>query len=140
MSKETLPIGLQIVAEARQWIDTPWRHAGREKGVGVDCVGLLIGVARDLGLHNYDNRNYSRIVSPALLRSELLQFLQPVSDRQPGDVLIVPIRGSYQHVIIWTGEGAVIDANERIGRVTEHRPFPEWRGTIASGEGLRWAL
>ena len=33
-----------IVAEAMSWIGTPYRHQGRTKGVGCDCLGLLLGV------------------------------------------------------------------------------------------------
>ncbi len=33
-----------IIAEARSWIGTPYRHQGRRKGVGCDCLGLVLGV------------------------------------------------------------------------------------------------
>ncbi|MGH6922560.1 MAG: NlpC/P60 family protein [Propylenella sp.] len=36
-----------IVAEARSWIGTPYRHQAALKGVGCDCLGLLIGVWRE---------------------------------------------------------------------------------------------
>ena len=35
-----------IVAEARAWIGTPYRHQASLKGVGCDCLGLLRGVWR----------------------------------------------------------------------------------------------
>ena len=35
-----------IVAEARDWIGTPYRHQASLKGVGCDCLGLLRGVWR----------------------------------------------------------------------------------------------
>ncbi len=34
----------RIVAEALSWVGTPYRHQGARKGVGCDCLGLLIGV------------------------------------------------------------------------------------------------
>ena len=34
----------QIIQTARQWLDTPYHHQARVKGVGVDCIGLVIGV------------------------------------------------------------------------------------------------
>jgi NlpC/P60 family putative phage cell wall peptidase len=44
----TAPTILQgrIVAEARSWIGTPYRHQASLKGVGCDCLGLLRGVWR----------------------------------------------------------------------------------------------
>ena len=35
-----------IVAEARSWIGTPYRHQGSLKGAGCDCLGLGRGVWR----------------------------------------------------------------------------------------------
>jgi len=37
-----------IVAEARGWIGTPYRHQASRKGVGCDCLGLVRGVWRAL--------------------------------------------------------------------------------------------
>lgn len=38
-----------IVAAARTWIGTPYRHQASIRGVGCDCIGLVRGVLRDLG-------------------------------------------------------------------------------------------
>ncbi len=38
----------KIVAEARQWIGTPYHHQASLKGVGCDCLGLIRGVWRAL--------------------------------------------------------------------------------------------
>lgn len=35
-----------IVAEARSWLGTPYRHQASLKGVGCDCLGLVRGVYR----------------------------------------------------------------------------------------------
>lgn len=35
-----------ILAEARSWIGTPYRHQASLKGVGCDCLGLVRGVWR----------------------------------------------------------------------------------------------
>jgi NlpC/P60 family putative phage cell wall peptidase len=35
-----------IVAEARSWIGTPYVHRGSLKGIGCDCLGLVLGVWR----------------------------------------------------------------------------------------------
>jgi len=36
----------EIVAEAMSWLGTPYRHQGARKGVGCDCLGLVLGVWR----------------------------------------------------------------------------------------------
>lgn len=38
----------RIVAEARGWLGTPYRHQASLKGVGCDCLGLVRGVWRGL--------------------------------------------------------------------------------------------
>jgi NlpC/P60 family putative phage cell wall peptidase len=37
-----------VVAEAMDWIGTPYRHQASRKGVGCDCLGLVRGVWRAL--------------------------------------------------------------------------------------------
>ena len=51
-----------IVTEARTWVGTPYHHQARLKGVGVDCAGLVIGVARalDLVAPAFDVAGYAR--------------------------------------------------------------------------------
>lgn len=41
----------KIIAIARSWIGTPYRHQASLKGVGADCLGLVRGIWREL----YDN-------------------------------------------------------------------------------------
>ena len=36
----------RIVAEARRWLGTPYRHQASLPGVGCDCLGLVRGVWR----------------------------------------------------------------------------------------------
>ena len=37
-----------VVAAARGWIGTPYRHQAATKGAGTDCLGLLRGVWREV--------------------------------------------------------------------------------------------
>jgi len=37
-----------IVAAARRWIGTPYRHQARTRGAGCDCLGLVLGVWEEL--------------------------------------------------------------------------------------------
>ena len=38
----------RVVAEARAWIGTPYRHGASCRGAGTDCLGLIRGVWRGL--------------------------------------------------------------------------------------------
>ena len=48
-----------VVREARSWIDVRRAHQGRTRA-GIDCVGLIIRVGKDLGILDYDTTNYQR--------------------------------------------------------------------------------
>lgn len=39
-----MPTSAEIVAEAKEWIGTPYIHQQRLKGRATDCVGLVIGI------------------------------------------------------------------------------------------------
>ena len=39
-----------VVREAKTWLGTPFHHQGRLKGVGVDCAGVIVCVAKELKL------------------------------------------------------------------------------------------
>lgn len=38
----------QVIAAARSWIGTPYRHQASLKGVGCDCLGLIRGIWREV--------------------------------------------------------------------------------------------
>ncbi len=77
-----------IVSEARSWLGTPFKHQGRVKGVGCDCIGLIAGVARALKLpsrqggwlHEYDRCDYPREPGGMQLQEMLERHLVSVKD------------------------------------------------------------
>lgn len=121
----------EVVAEARSWLGTPWAHQQRSKGVAVDCAGLVIGVARALGLvaADFDIGGYTRSPDGTLLeRCDTIMQRVAIEAMRPGDMLVVAtdaepahmgILGDYRH-----GGLSLIHASNRLGthsRVVEHR-------------------
>jgi len=39
-----------IVEVAKTYIGTPFHHLGRVKNIGIDCVGIILGVAEELNI------------------------------------------------------------------------------------------
>ena len=91
-----------VVAEARTWLDTPYVHQHRAKGHGVDCVGLVIGVARQLGIvaPDFDVNAYPRKPDGRTLLARCGEFMDPIRDEdvRPGHVLVLAFRKDPQHM------------------------------------------
>jgi len=132
-------LGTAIVMAARSWAGTPFRHAERTKGLGVDCAGLVLGVARELGLTDWDFRNYSRQVNCEFMRRQIELFCDPVEgEPEPGDLLLLAIHGHPQHLALYAGDGMMIHAHESAGMVVEHRFDEFWQRRL---RGIyRWRL
>src|SRR5260370_41141523 len=81
----------QIIAKTREWLGTPFRHQGRIKGKGVDCAGLVLSVAQELGVAlPYDEylKYDAYPTDDTVLRECRKQFREiPITDIRPGDIL-----------------------------------------------------
>ena len=125
-----LPISRQeVVSSARSWLDTPFHHQGRCKGVGVDCIGLVLGVARELALvpPDFEITGYARNPDGVSLMAHAERHMQPLpfAQMQAGDVVVVRfdrdpqhfgVLGNYLH-----GGLSIIHAAGAVGRVIETR-------------------
>jgi cell wall-associated NlpC family hydrolase len=92
-----------VVDCARGYLGTPWVHQHRAKGQAIDCAGLVICVARDLGLvpADFDITGYGTSPDGTLLQAcdGALQRIER-DVMQPGDVLALSFSTSPQHVAI----------------------------------------
>ena len=79
-----------IVAQARSWISVKWRHQGRSRE-GIDCAGLVIKVAHELGLTEFDTADYSRQATDETMLEMCREHLVEISrsDAGPGDVVVM---------------------------------------------------
>jgi NlpC/P60 family putative phage cell wall peptidase len=133
-----------IVAEARSWIGTPYRHRASLKGVGCDCLGLVRGVWRALlGEEPERAPAYSRDWAEATGEETLAQaarthLVEIAPDEfQLGDVLLFRYRAHYpaKHAAIVTASapGALalmVHAHDGAA-VTEVAIAPWWRRRLA---------
>jgi cell wall-associated NlpC family hydrolase len=98
-----VPSMLDIIPAARSYLGVPFYHAGRDRK-GIDCIGLIVCVAKDLGYQFKDDRNYAPGIYPDRMLTGMSQFSHEVDDRQPGDILVFGHRGLPMHCAIYTGE------------------------------------
>jgi len=99
-----------VVAEARAWIGTPFHHAARIKGAGVDCLMLLAEVYERVGVAGH-------IVPPFYVPDwhlhrdaeryleGLMRYARPIDgDPLPGDIALFRFGRTFSHgtiVIAW---------------------------------------
>lgn len=99
-----------IVNTARDYLGTPFHHAGRLPGVGMDCVGLPICIMRELGMiaADFDVPNYVVVPDGKTMLKLCREYLWPIQqiDTRVGDLVVfatdvypqhVGIIGNYQH-------------------------------------------
>lgn len=132
----------ELIEEARDWLGTPWKHQGRLKGVGVDCVGFVVEVARAVGvLEVNEAANYQRRPNGNTLRSEFDRHLArvPLVALRPGDVVLLASVDVADHVAL-VGDHpdglSLIHAYLPQRRVVEHRLDDQWRERIVSAYRL----
>lgn len=114
----------EIIKTAREWIDTPYHHQARLRGVGVDCIGLVIGVCWELKLIDFDYNNYNRTPDSTMMMQIIQEHCTSTDTPEAGDLLVFRIRRNPQHCGLMTDTG-IIHAYESVGKVVEH-PLDKW--------------
>lgn len=139
--------GSKISSQARTWIGTNFKHQGRVKKSpkskgGVDCIGLIVGLARELNLknengvqlHKFDVTGYSREPNGKLLKENFDKYLEEASEIEEGNVLLFKFVKFPQHVGIVgvhsSGEYSVIHSYLPTGKVCEHILTDKWKDNI----------
>lgn len=137
----------EVVAEARRWLDTPFHHQGRTRGVGVDCGGLIGGVAVALGIvpanwwqTTFDplHGGYGRQPSHGRLQAICEAFMERIDLDAAGlgDAVLMRFRAEPQHLGILAdyrhGGMSIVHALSSAGFVREHRFSAEWRACVVA--------
>jgi len=124
--------GMRVVESARAWLGVPYHHQGRSK-TGVDCIGLLIKVAHDLNLSDYDYTAYKETPDGKTLMLEASRMLSriPASKAIPGDLYVMRFRQDPQHFAIKTDTG-IIHALRGSGKVIETGIGEKWKSRIVA--------
>ena len=128
-----------IVAEARAWIGTPYRHQASRKGVGCDCLGLIRGVWRAvIGQEperappyapDWAEASHTEPLAQAALRHLIAVECTAFA---PGDVLLFRWRAGLtaKHAAIVTATDKMVHAHDGAA-VAEVAIAPWWRRRLA---------
>jgi cell wall-associated NlpC family hydrolase len=109
----------QIQTKAREFIGTPFKSQHRMKGPkgGVDCVGIVLLVAEELGIAykdtqemrglDYINYPIDGIGGFVLQECNKRLMAKPISQAKPGDVVVMRVPDVPCHAGILTDVGGV---------------------------------
>lgn len=136
-----------IVAEARKWVGTPYRHQGKLRGLSVDCVGLILGVGANTSLLHIGKAEwaefaaYSRTPNPRKMGRAMEAFLLPL-ELEPGELPPPGAIGWFgwrddmpMHLAImaeFEGRPTMIHAFSHVGKCVEHGFVSEWPERVVS--------
>jgi hypothetical protein len=118
--------GDRLASAARLFLGTPFKLHGRQPGIGLDCVGLLLASLDAIGIKAEGPKGYAlrnRSVThwfAAASKAGLIEVTAPV---EPGDVLLITTGPSQVHVLIAENEAKTIHAHAGLGRVVSE-PLP----------------
>ncbi|HEY8267920.1 MAG TPA: NlpC/P60 family protein [Xanthobacteraceae bacterium] len=110
-----------IIAEARSWIGTPYRHQASLKGMGCDCLGLVRGVWRALNGPEPEaapaySADWAEAGGKESLAAAAARHLVPVelADATPGDVLLFRWRAHLpaKHAAILVAADRIVHAHD----------------------------
>ncbi len=129
----------RIVAAARGWIGTPYRHQASRKHIGADCLGLVRGVwCEVMGCEPEQPPPYAPDWAEAqgieTLADAALRHLVPVENRvfRPGDVVLFRWNAASvaKHCAIVATPETMIHAHDGAA-VCEVALIPWWRRRLA---------
>lgn len=135
----------QIVAEARAWIGTPYRHQASLKGAGCDCLGLVRGVWRALYSTEPERPrpytpNWAEETGEETLRDAARRHMPELDATAlrrgaplvPGSLILIRMkeRGPAKHAAIATGPHTIVHAYS--GHAVAEDDLPDaWARRIA---------
>ena len=137
-----------VIAEARSWLHTPWRHMANIKGAAVDCAMLLVEVFIRAGvIERFDPRPYPR---SWYLHHDEERFVGWVVDKlggteiavssaQPADLLLYRIGRCYSHGTILVAPQLVVHAFHKNEMVLYTETFDPDLATRAPRAFDMWA-
>jgi cell wall-associated NlpC family hydrolase len=123
----------EITAAALSMVGTRFHAQGRAPGIGLDCVGLVVCVARACGTHVIDRAAYPMRPNGEL-QGELESRLERVAgEPQEGDILLMSFDREPHHVAIFISENRIVHAHAKARKTVVQSYTDYWRGiTVAA--------
>ncbi len=130
---------IQIIAQAHSWLGTPFKHQGRVKGKGCDCLGLLMGLGLKTkngdAFKKFDQINYPKLLTSNILLETLDSLFIRSKKIKPGDIILIRINNWPQHlalVVEVDPEIIIIHSYLQARKVVKQHLPEEWKKNIVA--------
>lgn len=138
----------QIVTEALRWIGTPFQHNQSCLGKGCDCIGLVIGVFKNLGClpSDYFPAPYSqqwhahKNEELLLHRSAEMGFIPKDGQPAGADLLVFKFGRVCSHAGIYLGDGSFVHAYFSLHRAVRQPLRGEMQARMQKVLSCPWVI
>ncbi len=121
-----------MITAARGCLDTPFHHQGRQPGIGLDCIGLIVMSLRAVNITVHDRTDYGqRPDGTSLIAALLAHGAEKTESLAAGDILVFRYDGQPQHVALATSATTMIHSFAPAGRVVETLIGPYWQRRLS---------
>ncbi len=121
--------GDRLVSEAMSWKGTPFFHNARKKGIGADCLGLVLGAWEMVNNTHYDYElDYAAPPNLQLNHKNIEMSFDdiskriPISKRKNGDVICCQLSKQQFHLSFYTQKNEIemlVHSRVKLGVVEE---------------------
>lgn len=129
-----------LIQAARGHVGTPFAWGQAARGVGMDCVGLLLLAGQELGLlpESMKRSDFAAMDHPAATALALGSWMDASAGEAGADVALVgsPKSSRTSHILI-VGGGRLVTASALTGCVVESQLDARLRGLVVSWWSVR---
>lgn len=119
-----------ISKAALAMVGSPFHAQGRLPGIGLDCIGVVVCVARELGVPHSDLTAYP--MRPNGMLQPLLdqQLVRVHREPREGDVLLMSFAGAPHHVAVMVDGGRIAHAYATVRKCVVQSYTDHWRAKV----------
>lgn len=117
----------ELTAAALSLKDTRFHAQGRAPGVGLDCIGVIVCVARICGIPHTDRTDYPLRPNGELQGELESRLLRVRGELQEGDVLLMSFDKEPHHVAMLISENRIVHAHVKARKCVVQTYTDYWR-------------
>jgi len=119
-----------ITAAALALVGTPFHAQGRLPGVGLDCIGVAVCVARACGIAVQDRIDYPLRPNGELQAELECRLTRVRGEPREGDLLMMAFDDAPHHVAIVVSESRIVHAYGQVRKVVVQDFTGHWRAKV----------